>query len=67
MDVSPYERVLTAPQPEDVREDADQRLSFLQNTLSIYSINSGKQVSEVYLFLRYSSVEKTYELTLVKS
>lgn len=59
MDVSPYERVLTAPQPEDVREDADQRLSFLQNTLSIYSINSGKQVSEVYLFLRYSSVEKT--------
>jgi len=42
-----------------VREDADQRLSFLQNTLSIYSINSGKQVSEVYLFLRYSSVEKT--------
>lgn len=59
MDVSPYERVLMAPQPEDVREDADQRLSFLQNTLSIYSINSGKQVSEVYLFLRYSSVEKT--------
>lgn len=59
MDVYPCERVSTSPQPEDVREDADQRLSFLQNTLSIYSINSGKQVSEVYLFLRYSSVEKT--------